>query len=658
MALDLALALAALVIAEFLSAECAYAIGFAAVGLAAMLGQLQRQATLFVTLIAVAASLHVATTATACMAVLVLYYAVRCLLAESDATSAAVAAGLVGVGVAACGSLQLHDQFLRDSLLIAAITLVPASGTPVPQLLNRVTPIAAVVTLIACGFLALPIAERPERTAILQHGVWAKTDADLAQAPAIDQQGLYSYSELRRLLSAQVITDTDRLGDFDELWLITPTTPFTATEVAAITAWTKRGGRLIAITDHTDFLGHARCVNQVLAGMGMQVSDTAFFPKEASGKAVVALGSGMSLKTSNTASGYGLMPVVAARWIEEKPDYSGRNFFGPLSHSLDDRLRCRCIVGQKICGRGSVSVVADSTMLANFSVYFPDSIELINLARTARAGRVVAYAMPAILLVLVMCCRAGLRWLPAVMATACIGLSLLHGPIPVLRWDAPYLWSGDRTMMSDVHSPDESLSTAYAMFPYGGCQPRWVDKVPIDSSGIWVGTKPPPSESWRWLTPESATSPIMGEGDEILAAINPKPPVICDSEHLNRVVRYSGLWSNSAMGDWWVDSGISKAKRHRLDTFLAWSKGLPPPTDMAHQDARNLVDCELIVGGESRAEGRIVDVFGEEGEVYLGRGVSGRVEAVDGDKVIVGTPPLVEGWGVPSSWVIRRKKPL
>jgi hypothetical protein len=150
----------------------------------------------------------------------------------------------------------------------------------------------------------------------------------------------------------------------------------------------------------------------------------------------------------------------------------------------------------------------------------------------------------------------------------------------------------------------------------------------------------------------------MDEGDEILAAINPQPPVTCDSEHLNRVVGYSGLWSNSAMGDWWVDAGISKAKRQRLDTFLAWSKGLPPPTGMARQGVKNLVDCELIVGGDSRAEGRIVDVFGEEGEVYLGRGVSGRVESVDGDKVIVGTPPLVEGWGVPSSWVIRRKKPL
>jgi len=655
MVIDCAVALAAALAAEHLTTEAAYLTGFGVVAASIWSRHLHRLSLLFLCVIAVIAQAHVTDSLFLRGGAYVALYLVMCAIATQEQTIAAVACGLALTAYVACAAHLLHDEFYRNCVLAAAVVTVPVPMLDLDWVPRRVLGACGLALTFAGAVLATCVSGRIDKCAMLEHGVWAKADRVLTNASVIDQQTLYSYAGLKQLLNAEARTTTRNLERLDELWVITPTEPFSATEVADIGSWVFRGGRLIVVTDHTDLLGHARCANQLLEQVGMQVSDTALFPMPPNAQVGVPFGRGISLLTSNAVSGIGVLPVMVARYIEEKPDYSGRNFFGPLSHSLDDRMRSRCVVGEKPYGTGSVCVVTDSTMFANFAVYSPDSQDLLRVVRTQHGARVVAFLMPVVLGMLVLTMRAEIKWLSVAVSLGCFAAILWRVTGPSLHWDAPVPWSGDRAILSREADPDLSLSTAYAMLPVSGKQPQWTDAARPGEKGVWIGRQPPPSSGWRWLSPEVNDGPVEDDDGAILKAINPRPPVRATTALATSKVAYGRLWSNSAFGDWWVDAGISNSKRIRLDGFISWC--LDVDRNDADEDLTEdpLIECDLIVAAQVQASGKVRDVFARGGEVYLGRGVSGRVETVDGERVIVGMPSLVEGWGVPASWVIRRK---
>lgn len=655
MVVDCAVALVATVIASHCSTEAAYLAGFFALAASVWSKLGWRFGLLFLCVIAVTTQAHVADSLLLRGGAFASLYLVMCAMATHEQSTAAIASGLIVIAFAIFAGRELHNEFYRDCLIVAAVTAVPVPIIDFNGIRPRVVKAGTLVLAIVGAFLLTCISARCDRCALLEHGVWAKSDLSLEQAPVVDQQTLYSYASLKRLLHARSEKTTQDLHRVDELWVITPTTPFNEREVSDLISWVFRGGRLVVVTDHTDFLGHARCANQLLARVGMQVSDTALFPDPANKPVGVPFGQPISLLTANAVNGVGVLPVMVAGYIEEKPDYSGRNFFGPLSHSLDDRMRSRCVVGEKTYGAGSVCVVTDSTMFANFAIYTPDSQDLLRVVRTQHGARVVVLLMPAIVAVLMLAMKAEMRWLSVAASLACFAAILWRGTAPSLHWETPVPWSGDRTMLSHETEPDRSISTAYAMFPVSGKQPRWTDAARPGEAGVWIGSQPPPSPDWKWLSPEGNDGLVADDNDGILEAINPRPPVRTTTALAPSKVAYGRLWSNSAFGDWWVDAGISEAKRKRLDRFISWCLGKDTVEAVDTPATDRLVECDLIVAAQVRASGRVRDVFARSGEVYLGRGVSGRVETVDGEKVIVGTPSLVEGWGVPSSWVIRRK---
>jgi hypothetical protein len=655
MVVDCAVALAAALAAEQLTTEAAYLAGFGAVAASIWSRHWHRLSLLFLCVLAAIAQTHVTDSLILRSGVFVALYLVMSAIAIQERTMAAVAGGLAVIAYVAGATRLLHNEFYRDCVLVAAVAAVPVPTLDLGWVPRRAVRACGLAFAFVGAVLVLCASGRASKIAMLEHGVWARTDHTLEHAAVVDQQALYSYAGLKRLLKAESITDTKGLRGVGELWVITPTEPFSASEVSDIGSWVLRGGRLIVVTDHTDFLGHARCANQLLEQAGMQVSDTALFPEPENAQVRVPFGQGISLLTSNAVSGVGVFPVIVARYIEEKPDYSGRNFFGPLSHSLDDRMRSRCVVGEKPYGAGSVCVVTDSTMFANFAVYLPDSQDLLRVVRTEHVGRVVVFLMPAVLAVLVLAMKAKMRGLSLAVSLGCLAAILSQFAAPSLHWEAPVPWSGDRAMLSNKADPDRSLSTAYAMFPVSGKQPQWTDAARPDETGVWVGRQPPPSPGWKWLSPNVNDGQVADDHGAILEAINPRPPVFAATALAASKVAYGRLWSNSAFGDWWVDAGISNAKRIRLNGFVSWCLGEAQGEAFEASSKDPLVECDLIVAAQVRASGRVRDVFARSGEVYLGRGVSGRIETVDGEKVIVGTPSLVEGWGVPSSWVIRRK---
>lgn len=655
MVVDCTIALVASILASQVSTEAAYLAGFGAVAATVWSKQGWRFGLLFLSVIAVVAQAQVADSLLLRGGTFAALYFVMCALATRERSRGAVASGLVVIAYVALTGRLLHNEFYLDCLLIAALVTVPVPILDLRGIRRRAVGTCVVALAIVGTSLLACVGVRSGSSAILEHGAWAKSDLALENATVVDQQTLYSYAGLKQLLNARTRITTKDLQGLDELWVVTPTTPFIQSEVSDLMSWVLRGGRLIVATDHTDFLGHARCANQLLERVGMQVSDTALFPEPANKQVRVPFGQPISLLTANAVSGVGVLPVMVAGYIEEKPDYSGRNFFGPLSHSLDDRMRSRCVVGEKPYGAGSVCVVTDSTMFANFAIYTPDSQDLLRVVRTQHGARVVVFLMPAILAVLILAMRAETKWLSVAVSLGCFAAILWRGNTPSFNWEAPVTWSGDRTMLSHEADPDRSLSTAYAMFPVSGKQPRWTDAARTGEAGIWLGREPPPSPDWKWLSPDDNDGPVAGDNGGILEAINPRPPVRAAVLLAASKVAYGRLWSNSAFGDWWVDAGISESKRHRLSRFISWCLETERREAVGTATTDPLVDCDLIVAAQVRASGKVLDVFARSGEVYLGRGVSGRVETVDGEKVIVGTPSLVEGWGVPSSWVIRRK---
>lgn len=655
MVVDCAVALAAALASERLTAEAAYLAGFGVAAASVWSPEWRRLGLIFLGVIAAIGQIHVTDSLLLRCGTFIALYLLMCAISQREQTKTAVAFGLAVLALVAFATRLLQNEFYGDCLLVAAIVTVPVPTLDLGGIRCRLVTACGLALAVSGPVLVACAGGTGGNCAMLEHGVWAKADRVLANASVIDQQTLYSYGGLKQLLNAASLTTTKDLQGVDELWIITPTEPFSADEVADVLSWVFRGGRLIVVTDHTDFLGHARCVNQVLEGAGVQVSDTALFPERGGAKVEVPFGRGISLLTANAVTGIGVLPVMVARYVEEKPDYAGRNFFGPLSHSLDDRMRSRCVVGEKPHGAGSICVVGDSTMFANFALYTPDSQDLLGVVRTRHGARVVAYLMPAVLAVLVLAMRVGAKWLGVAVSVGCLAAILWRGAAPSLHWAAPVAWSGDRTMVSHEADPDLSLSTAYAMFPVSGLQPRWTDVAPAGGSGIWIGRQPPPGPGWRWLSPDENDGPVEDNSSAVLAAINPRPPVSAAVALAASRVAYGRLWSNSAFGDWWVDAGISRAKRIRLERFNGWCLGENRSEAVDAAGDEPLVECDLIVAAQVRASGPMPDVFGGDGEFYLGRGVSGRIETVDGEKVIVGTPSLVEGWDVPSSWVIRRK---
>ena len=533
----------------------------------------QRLSLLFLCVIAAIAQSHVTDDPFLRGGLFVALYLAMCAIATQDRTVAAVAGGLVVIAYVAGAARLLHNEFYRDCVLVAAISTVPVPTLDLGWVPRRALRACGLAFALVIAVLVSCANGRVSKSVMLEHGVWAKSDHTLEHAAVVDQQSLYSYAGLRRLLNAESETTTKDLRRFDELWVITPTEPFSASEVLDIGSWVFRGGRLIVVTDHTDFLGHARCANQLLEQMGMQVTDTALFPEPANAQVGVPFGPGISLLTSNAVSGICVLPVIVARYIEEKPDYSGRNFFGPLSHSLDDRMRSRCVVGEKPYGVGSVCVVTDSTMFANFAVYSPDSQDLLRIVRTQHAARAVAFLMPAVLAVLVLAMRAEMRRLSLAVSVGCLAAILWRSTTPSLYWESPVLWSGDRAMLSNKADPDRSLSTAYAMFPVSGKQPKWTAATRSGETGVWIGRQPPPRSGWKWLSPDDNDGLVADDDGAILEAINPRSPVLATTPLAASKVAYGRLWSNSAFGDWWVDAGISNAKRIRLNGFISWVLG-------------------------------------------------------------------------------------
>jgi len=563
---------------------------------------------------------------------------------------------------------------LQDYDIITAVTVALGITLPVPALASWTamakSPWVRRAEVVCCAGILVWAAMmtqnwyallcRTGQVGIIDGGEWARSDTPVTKTSKLNIGVMYSYSELRDLLAAKAISYGELDGRIVEAWLITPTRPISHDNVESLLAWVKEGGHLIVVTDHTDVFGHAAVTNALLRPIRLRTSSTAFFPDQLDITADVTLGRSVWLKTANTQSGWYLWPQVTARWTEERADYSGENFFGSLRASRDDHYGRRVISGSRAVGKGTVTLFGDSTVFANFAIYQPG---VVPLAERLRCASIMAHVLMPILVGAL----GGILWLlvsgrwTILTTTAFLGvLAVGEAASERVNWGQFEWWAGDARMLMEWSAPDESISTAFAVVPMTGIKPRWHHGESLPDHGIWVSCEPPPRDGWRWISPERqrpAQTDVRQGIEQLIAKLNTRPPSMWRRDVAGvATLNVGDLWTNAAVGDWWFDRGISKAKATRLNAWLAWLQGTPLPLHpQPIEVGQTRMAYELKLLGMPPETFDLPQInIPTTGEAYLGGGVSAEVVEVDGEVLLMGGKTFTEGWDVPSGWVLRR----
>ncbi|MBI4025671.1 MAG: hypothetical protein HY360_11875 [Verrucomicrobia bacterium] len=561
--------------------------------------------------------------------------------------------------------LFLGSENDRDVFLIISIALSVCIPVPHVPSANE-HPRQKGLWLLGCGLffvmsivVVLPgLVGRGGKVAMFQGGVWAQSTKVLRPEIPLNIESMYSYSELREVLQANLISPAQLDTTYGEAWLIMPTKPLPEHDKASVATWIRGGGTLIVLTDHTDLFGHGRAVNDLLKPFGLYTSYTAFFPLRQGTAAQGSPGESVALKTSNIHYGTFLWPRLTARWFNEAADYSNKNFFGALRPSADDDVSRRTIAGYVNAGRGRIILMGDSTLAANFALYQPGTIPLLEQLRHTGV-------IPALLPIIWLAALAGGIYSLAgkrgdmVSSIAILGLwGILDFGRHEVRWPVFEWWSGDRSCVVEWGNPDQRASTAYAVAVLSGRKPRWADGVDDTKRGVWISAEPPPNARWRWLDirrSDTTELPHDSRWDPFLMLVSAKAP-LCWRMAPNLIhERIGGVWTDDAMGDWWFDRGISKAKHQRIDSWVAWLNEASPPFRVLPVDSGSV----KLIPYALRIEGRDVHrielpglALSSGNEVLLGKGVSAEAVHVDGTNILYGNKPFTESWNAPSSWVL------
>lgn len=217
------------------------------------------------------------------------------------------------------------------------------------------------------GFDQIP--SEKGRVAYLERGNWGVTHTAERN---LSIQSQYSYSIIRQMLGAEAISDLSRINDFDALWIITPTKPFSQEEINELNSWVFNGGTLVVITDHTDLFGHASVAGELLNPFGIEVGKDCVIGAHANDSRFLTTYGAFFGMTANTLGGTAL-PLICQFGYKERTDYGGRSFFSDNAVSEEDELGLYCVGLKKRFGRGIVKAFGDSTLFSDFALSRPSA---------------------------------------------------------------------------------------------------------------------------------------------------------------------------------------------------------------------------------------------------------------------------------------------
>lgn len=223
------------------------------------------------------------------------------------------------------------------------------------------------------------------------HSRWERLDIPLDRH-TFGTLSVYNYSEWQAALErrgqrVERITEAlseERLAGADVLIVKTPTEPYTLAETAAIQRFVERGGGLFLVGDHNDVFGMNTILNSIAAPFGIRYRDDALGeigreggqvidPRRYPWHPLVAALEPLHFMTSCSLEIR--PPAKALLWMTsgfgDDPDFGKNNFIGDGRLVEGERQAPLAQMASARFGRGKVLAFSDSTLLSNFSLYFP-----------------------------------------------------------------------------------------------------------------------------------------------------------------------------------------------------------------------------------------------------------------------------------------------
>ena len=278
--------------------------------------------------------------------------------------------------------LQWSTDTLGNSILMYGIGGILGSFIfnyiPHISFLRKIPEVICIVSII---FFVPVVASFSKSNAdtrgLLIGGKWARVITESQNNEVLTSNSQYSYNEFKSRLEAQIITPEDKFSKFKEIYIITPTKPFTSENKKKLLEWTASGGKLFIAADHTNLFGHQTVLENILNDFGISINPDSVFEQKTNGGTYENFFNSLSGLTPCSIQN-GVIPRLWMAGFSEEPDYTAPSFFGQLSPSNDDIRGYHVIMGSRRYGLGEVSVFTDSTFFANFAINRWSSAVVLN----------------------------------------------------------------------------------------------------------------------------------------------------------------------------------------------------------------------------------------------------------------------------------------
>lgn len=555
-------------------------------------------------------------------------------------------------------------------LAIFAIPIPLLSQYDLPKYGLTVVCVSVIFMWAALSAFTLSQNHKKRCCAYMNHGVWCKASPDYS-ADSLSNSCAYSYSELCNMLDADTISSVISLNKYNELWIMTPTKPFTNLEIDLIRKWVLKGGHLIVGTDHTDLYGHARVANTLLQTFGCSVSYASVFETNKSSYFANSNGRLCPLKTPNSVDkmtfGFPLLSILA--W-KEKAYYGNDNFFGPMSANANNDFNVHDIVSTRIYGLGRITIVADTTFCANFAIYQPYVREFIDFLLSYHSESLVVLIL-SILLIILFLIKDKCHLLLVSISFAIVPVLISIFSQRILEREVnTQIWTGDRTFLSENICPFACISTAYSLSALSGRHPYWQDKVDVSEDDvIWVDSVPPKNPKWRWIHVNDNHNHFYTNGE-----YSPEFMPLYDNLGAVEVRSYTSafksynelnvecIFNDAVLNDWWYGNfGLSETRKRRINAWLKWLNKERFESEPFIFD-RNFFTKDVYPAILHIKDKSPIEVYlpkpqiAYTEEVNFGCGIVGKDVSQSQDSVkIIGLHEFSENWDCPPLWTLTYK---
>lgn len=272
----------------------------------------------------------------------------------------------------------MSNDFLVIPMLAGLVCIVGLSASGMPSGFKRILLILTSILIILpatkyCVNSSIYLVQEPKR-AILKNGKWAYVERN---NDSLSIKTQYSYGLLSDMLGADLIEDSS-IESYDELWVITPTSPFDATQIDRILKWLSSGKKLVLIADHTDLFGHASVLNTLTSRLGLLINKDAIIGIRGGGGKYIDFLNSYNGLTSSSLSGQ-TIPFMHILGYEDGIDYSNNSFFNDFRITSEDDLSLYTCGVVGTYGKGVFTVFSDSTLFSNFGISRPSSQAILKL---------------------------------------------------------------------------------------------------------------------------------------------------------------------------------------------------------------------------------------------------------------------------------------